>query len=176
MITYERLRDVLDYDEETGLFTWTNPPGYKTVPGASAGSETKRGYVCIQIDGIKYKAHRLAWLYSKGYMTENEIDHINRIKNDNRICNLREVSRQCNVVNRGEQKNNTSGVIGVYRYKATGKWGACITITKSRKHLGFFNSKIDASMARYNAEIDYKFYKCNTISSAYQYLKKHGAI
>lgn len=75
------------------------------------------GYVQIKISGKLYHAHRLAWLYVYGYMPEKEIDHINRIRDDNRIANLREATSQLNSLNTGIYKNNTSGSKGIYYNK-----------------------------------------------------------
>lgn len=112
-LTYERLNEPLDYNPETGEFIWKSPNNRRVRVGAVAGTLGHMGYCIITIDGKHYRAHRLAWLYVNGYTPENGVDHINRVKNDNRICNLREVSQQCNIRNSKRACTNTSGVCGV---------------------------------------------------------------
>lgn len=99
-MTAEFLRSVLSYDPETGLFAWICKPGIPRVPGISAGTEMKEGYIRIQINRHSYKAHRLAWLYMTGAWPDGEVDHINRMRNDNRWVNLRVGSRSQNQANR----------------------------------------------------------------------------
>jgi len=93
---------LLTYDPYTGLFTWLVDAYSNKVKGKIAGS-IKEGYINISIDRKLYRAHRLAWLYVNGVFP-SEIDHINRVKSDNRICNLREVSRSENCQNRSTSK------------------------------------------------------------------------
>ena len=111
-LTQERLKEVLRYDAEgTGMFVRaTRQRGCRV--GEVVGSFDPFGYIKIGVDAKDYLAHRLAWLYVYGYMSENLIDHINRNPADNRISNLREVSQQCNMRNTGTPKHNTSGVKG----------------------------------------------------------------
>lgn len=178
MVTYIQLREEVHYNSETGIFKWRKGKRGRKANGI-AGSLEPNGYVRICIDYKKYPAHRLAWLYVHGYMPENEIDHINRVRNDNRICNLREVSRLCNIRNCSVSKDNTSGITGVNyveNWGPKGKWRATIAINKNRIVLGAFDEKVDAAKVRWEAEKHYNFPNCNTTSSAYEYLKKHGAI
>lgn len=175
MITYERLREVLDYDEETGVFTWKVRNGFK-MSGMEAGTINHDGYKRIAIDKRHYMAHRLAWLYIHGYFPEHEIDHIDRDPSNNKINNLRESSRSCNCSNRNVRSDSSSGVTGVLFRKDNGMWTSNIVILGKRTHLGQFKTKLNAAKARYMAELDSGFELCNTTSSAYQYLKKHGAI
>lgn len=81
----ETLKSILKYDAFSGLFSWA-VKRQKVVVGSVAGSKNSLGYVQIKISGKLYHAHRLAWLYVYGYMPEKEIDHINRIRDDNRIA------------------------------------------------------------------------------------------
>lgn len=168
MLTQERLRELLDYDPETGVFTWrVSRRGAKK--GCVAGS-LSHGYIHIRVDEKPYRAHRLAWLYMHGYFPENQIDHINRVRDDNRIINLREVSIQCNARNRGVRSTNTSGVVGVYWYKAIKKWRVQIKADGKNLHLGYYRNLPDAVLSRWNAEVKHEFPNCNSDSSAYQYL------
>jgi len=91
MLTTDRLRELLDYDTETGLFRWKTPTNNRITVGSLAGQNHPKGYTRIGVDGAKYLAHRLAWLYVHGVWPINQIDHINRMKTDNRINNLRDV-------------------------------------------------------------------------------------
>lgn len=163
----ERLKELLHYDSEIGIFTWAKSGAKK---GNIAGNINRRGYRRIWIDDKQYKASRLAWLYMEGYWPEHEVDHRNRIKHDDRWENLRHVSRQCNIRNRYIQNNNKSGITGVCWKKRDKKWMAHITISGKNIYLGYFNSRFDAAKARWNAEVKYGFPDCNIISSAYSYL------
>ncbi|RLC88294.1 MAG: hypothetical protein DRJ03_03335 [Chloroflexi bacterium] len=170
ILTQERLKELLDYDSETGVFTRrVSRGGCKS--GSVTGTLIKKGYVQITVHGKIYKAHRLAWLYTYGYFPENDVGHKNRIKNDNRIDNLREASRQCILRNAKLRSTNTSGVTGVYYYKPTKKWAAHIKTSQKLIHLGYFTNFAQAVQARWDAEVKYNFPNCNTTSTAYQYLQ-----
>ena len=94
-ITQDRLKEEVWYDPLTGIFTRKKGSRAGKV-GAIAGSLTSYGYIRVSICSKFYMAHRLAWLYVYGYLPENSIDHINGVRNDNRLANLQEVSRACN--------------------------------------------------------------------------------
>ncbi len=138
-----RLRAVLEYDPDTGGFTWTK--GNKP-----AGYLHSSGYVLIRIDGVSYRAHRLAWLYVHGVWPEDQIDHINRTRADNRISNLREATPQGNAANRGARAGSKSGYPGVTWYARYNKWQACRRHGGKIKHLGYFDCP-DAAHAAYLA-------------------------
>lgn len=174
-LTQDRLKELLDYDPETGVFTWkirVNNKKIRTV----AGSIDKEGYCIICLDGKKHRSHRLAFLYMEGYLPENCVDHIDRNKNNNKWDNLREVSHTCNMRNRDIQKNNKSGIIGISWNKRDNNWLASIRISNKSFYLGYYINLIDAVKARWQAEKKYNFPTCNTTSSAYLFLKNHGAI
>lgn len=105
-LTVERLREVLDYSPESGQFIWLISSSPNCKPGQVAGTTTARGYRQIRVDGTTYLAHRLAWLHATGAWPQEHIDHINGITADNRLVNLRDVSRFVNAQNakKGEQK------------------------------------------------------------------------
>ena len=132
---------MLNYNPRTGLFTWVRSSGNKRE-GDIAGNFDR--YVLIMLDGKRYYAHRLAWLYVHGEWPEGEIDHINRNKHDNRIENLR-------LVTSAENKWNVGGAVGVSFYKRTGKWTAQMRTNGKWKRLGYFDS-------REAAEAVYRFY------------------
>jgi hypothetical protein len=172
VLTQERLKKVLRYNPETGIFTRYlsnrgNPIKIKV------GCKHHRGYIVMGVDGVWFLAHRLAWLYCYGYLPENGIDHINRDQADNRIKNLREVSQSCNIRNTGVYINNTSGVKGVHFNKASEKWRVQISVNKKQRHLGFSSDFFEAVCIRLAAEQCLNWSKCDSNSSAYRYVKKN---
>lgn len=175
-IAYERLRDVLDYDANTGLFTWKKTVSNVRVGSVAGCMNNGNGYISIGIDKKIYYAHRLAWLYIYGYLPEHGIDHIDRNKKNNKINNLREANQSCNMRNTGNQKNNTSGVKGVNLSSSKNKWRSRVKINKKEICIGIFENFNDAVKARWEAEKKYGFPDCCTGSSAYIYLKENGLI
>lgn len=175
-MTQDRLKELLYYDPETGIFRWKINRGGKVKVGGKAGFYKEDEYSVIGVDHKTYLSHRLVFLYMEGYFPENDIDHINRIKDDNRWCNLREVSHQCNMRNCKLQSNNISGVTGVNYHKGICKWRSIITINDKQIHLGYYKNFYDAVKARWQAEVKYEFPNCNTTSSAYEYLKEHNQL
>lgn len=151
-ISQERLIELLIYDPETGAFTWRTQFNNCVKKGSLAGTLCTSGYVLICLDGRRYKAHRLAWLYVYGRFPSKDIDHINRVRSDNRILNLREASDHQNGQNRSINKNNKSGFKGVCWHKATGKWQASIRVNYKTIHLGLFDTIELAAKARKEAE------------------------
>lgn len=136
MLTTERLRELLHYDPESGDFSWRASDGGR-VAGRPVGSKNAFGYLRIRVDGRRYMAHRLAWLHVHGEWPEGEIDHRNRVKDDNRIANLRPVSRSENMQNRVHaRRDNKSGFLGAQR--ARGAWMARITVDGKERRFGHF--------------------------------------
>lgn len=115
-LTQEGLKQVLNYDPLSGVFTWKNPKqkGLNTTT-TRAGTQKVSGYRNIQIDNRMYREHRLAWLYVYGILPTKSLDHINGIKNDNRITNLREATPRQNNLNKGVSPRSTTGFKGVSR-------------------------------------------------------------
>ncbi|MHC9085387.1 HNH endonuclease [Luteimonas sp. RIT-PG2_3] len=140
-VTEERLREKLSYCADTGHFQWRHSVRGNS-PGLVAGSKHSNGYIKICVDGRDYLAHRLAWMYVHGCIPDGEIDHIDGCKSNNRISNLRVVSREVNARRHPMRPNNTSGYRGVSR--DWGKWKATIKVDGKRIHLGMFD---DASVA-----------------------------
>jgi len=144
-LTQEQLQQLLSYDPDTGIFTNLKSRGRVKI-GSVAGSKYSNGYICIAIDSKRYLAHRLIWLYVYGEFPANQIDHINEVKDDNRLVNLRLATSQENQHNKSSpQTNNTSGYLGVYWNKPRGKWIARIQVNGKNKHLGLFNTAEEAS-------------------------------
>lgn len=146
-LTAERIRELLDYDPNTGIFTWRIKRSGTALAGSVAGWMRPDGYLVISIDDKPYKAHRLAWLLATGKWPTRAIDHINQIKGDNRICNLREVNASESCQNRPLFRNNTSGFRGVSWHKKVGRWFAYIKHLGKRHFLGYFDTPEEASAA-----------------------------
>ena len=170
-LTQERVKELLDYDPNTGLFRWKVPRGRCKV-GDIAGTIRGDGYRNIMIDYKQYLASRLAWLYMEGHFPEYECDHENRVKDDNKWDNIRHVSRQCNNRNRGRLKNNTSGVTGIHWSQQRGHWIAQIMISGKTKFLGHFKDFTGAVKARWEAEVECDWPGCNDHTDAYCYLNQ----
>ncbi len=146
MVTSVRLKQVLHYEPETGVFRWITGRNTSKI----AGSPNRRGYIRIQIggrNGREYYAHRLVWLYVHGKWPRNEIDHINGKVNDNRLQNLREATRSQNLGNMSLHKDSTSGLKGVYFHKKDRKWMARICKNHHEIYLGSFDDPIAAHQA-----------------------------
>ena len=195
-LTQEELKKVLHYDPKTGEFMWRernieyfrdfkdpiriHNAWNSKYSGKITGTK-KDGYIIISYKkkGYKkelYRAHRLAFLYMEGYYPENKIDHINRIRDDNRWCNLREVSDRCSLINRGLCYNNTSGVAGVKWDERDKLWRSYVSINSKYKHVGCFKDFNMAVKARWLAEKKYKYLNCISNSSAYIYLVENNLI
>jgi hypothetical protein len=121
MLTAQLLRELADYDPKSGLFRRKVTKG-RWKAGSFMGAQHTNGYISINVAGCKAYAHRLAWLYTYGEWPQGEIDHINRVRYDNRIENLRDVSRAENCHNNGKRGDNTTGRPGVFYNKRTKKW------------------------------------------------------
>jgi|WetSurMetagenome_2_1015567.scaffolds.fasta_scaffold45770_2 hypothetical protein len=145
-LTAEELRCILDYSPETGKFTWKKQISPKTICGNEAGWVSQRGYVMIDINKKRYRAHRLAWLYIYGEWP-TRIDHRDTNPENNAIKNLRPCTQSQNLGNIGISKHNTSGYKGVHLHKLTGKWRAAIIHQNKYIHLGLFVKIEDAAAA-----------------------------
>ena len=146
---YEKARELLSYNPDTGFFTWKVKVAKNIKVGDKAGSENNHGYIQIQVNGKLLLAHRLSWYFIHNELP-NVIDHINHTKDDNRIINLRFCTQAENLRNQGKQSNNTSGYKGVSWHKPSRKWVAKININGKRKYLGSFNCPKEASEAYEN--------------------------
>ena len=144
------LHQLFNYDPESGHFTWLEPMAQSVKPGDRAGYTKDGKYRFVKIGSKAYAEHRLAWLYMTGSWPEFEIDHRNRIKNDNRFENLRAVTRKQNSENANFRGDNVSGFRGVSWF--AGKWAAYITHFGKKINLGAFSEIEDAKKARLKAE------------------------
>ena len=154
-LTAEYLRSILHYDQETGIFTWKVSTSNRVKAGDVAGSQNGHGYLLIQLQSRKYLAHRLAWLHTHGVWPKDQLDHVNRVRTDNRLDNLREVSHKQNQQNRSTNSDNTSGYPGVYWNKRVSKWQASIAHNQKNIHLGYFTNIEEAIAARKAGELKY---------------------
>jgi len=171
MIT--QLKEVLEYNTDTGIFTWIGSPAKNVAIGDMAGTPDKDGYIMIRINRRRYMAHRLAILYTDGYMPELTVDHIDRIPWHNWRLNLREASYQCQNRNCGMNTRNTSGIKGISWHKMGGRWIAKICVDRRYKSLGLYDTLLDASYARFAAEQCLGFQDCDLNSSAKMYIEQH---
>jgi hypothetical protein len=149
-LTAERLRELLHYDPLTGLFRRLKQCG-SSWKGDIAGT-VHRGYIVISIDGRNHKAHRLAWLYVHGKWPDDQIDHRDRDKANNRFANLRAATNKQNHENLNMPRNNTSGHRGVYWYKPYSKWIVFVGHNNNQVFVGYFDSIAEAVAARKKAE------------------------
>ena len=166
MLTAERLRELLHYDPETGVFTWRVANGRRVQVGTDAGYIDHQGYRRIRIDYALYRGHRLAWLHVHGEWPVDQIDHVNGARDDNRIANLRECTCAENQQNRSVHVVNTSGYPGVSRHKQSGKWVAHISLHSRRKYLGIFTSPEAAAEAYRIAKAKYHTFNPETRSTS----------
>jgi hypothetical protein len=150
-VSHARVTQLLNYQPETGEFTWRESRGTSIKVGMAAGS-IRDGYVCIWIDGISYKAHRLAFLHMTGQWPTEFVDHIDGDRANNRWANLREATCSGNNQNRGLGVNNRSGFLGVGWKKAEQKWQARIRVAGKLKHLGYFDDPTAAAAAYADAK------------------------
>lgn len=172
-LTQERLKELLNYDKLTGIFTWKERNTIKKGSGCNTwnsrfsgkecGHINPKGYMQMSIDKKVYSSHRLAWLYVYGCFPKDQIDHINGIKYDNSICNLREATNSENQQNqrKAQSNNKSTGLLGSYMYKnknITKKYRAQIRYDNKIKFIGSFDTAIEAHEAYLIAKKQYHEY------------------
>tara|TARA_R110000737_G_C14381721_1_gene450659 strand:+ start:138 stop:686 length:549 start_codon:yes stop_codon:yes gene_type:complete len=172
----EMLHRLLHCDPVMGVLTWKprtpdlfNESKYSAdrlctrwntrLAGKFALYTISDGYKTGRIFNRNYKAHRVIWAMVHGKWPADQIDHINGIRGENRIENLREVTNAENMRNAAMPRINTSGVVGVHWYEKNGRWVAQIKANGKTKHLGSFIDKADAIAARAAAEIEYGYHE-----------------
>lgn len=171
MIDPLTLRDLLEYNPESGEMLWRNRPRdmfssdrdhllwNAKHAGRAAFTCVNGGYRRGLIFGRAYKAHRVAWAYVHGEWPADEVDHINGDRQDNRICNLRVVTKQENMRNQKRRYDNRSGVTGVDFREKTGSWRARIRAGGKLKALGHFDTWEAAVAARKAAERQFGYHE-----------------
>jgi len=145
-ITRARLRELLDYNKETGEFRWRKRISRAVQAGDPAGTLDKDGYRKIAIAGRQYRAHQLAWLHKTGTWCSHVIDHRDCDPSNNRWANLRSATISQNNANRRLHRNNKCGFKGVIR-NHIGRWVAAIYKDGRRYHLGSFGTPQEAHAA-----------------------------
>jgi hypothetical protein len=170
-ITPELCRQLLRYEPETGKFYWNerdrsffaSQRSFASWNTKYAGNEallqfSSDGYLRGVVMWQTLRAQRVAWAISYGVWPTGDVDHINGVKTDNRICNLRDVPRQVNSQNRRRRQNNSSGFNGVRLMPHNGRWRATIQADGQNVHLGVFETKEDAAAARKSAEARFGYH------------------
>lgn len=160
MITQAELKDNFNYNYKTGELSWiyaSKRGGFKA--GRICNCLDVHGYIQINFNGKIYKGHRLVWLYVNGEFPDNQIDHINHNRADNRIENLRCVNNFENHLNRPLQSNNKYGIAGIYLNKRVNRYYAYITYKGKRINLGGFKTVDEAIFVRKQANINYGFHE-----------------
>lgn len=147
-ITAERLKKLVSYDPDTGEFIRIARVKGARI-GRVAGHIKDNGYIHFSVDGKKYGAHRLAWLYMTGDIPSGDIDHIDGNRANNKFSNLRCVDRSTNLENsrRAKSHNRGSGLLGAYLIKRTGRYHSKITVRGRSVSLGCFDTAQQAHEA-----------------------------
>lgn len=147
MLDQSRLKKLLIYDPETGVFLRNGVAATNKMFMAKAGSVQKNGYVRICVDGWYYYAHRLAFLYMTGEWPVSNVDHVDRNRANNAWDNLRTATFPQNATN--SDRHNKHGLRGVAfrKDRANKPWSAGITVNKRRRHLGYFATAEEAHAA-----------------------------
>lgn len=156
-ISHQRLRELLNYEADTGYFTWKYPPRGR-VAGRVAGCKRADGYILIRLDGHLYLAHRLAWLYANGEMPVDLLDHIDGDPSNNRLSNLRPATAAQNQQNREAIRisgDYSSRFVGVSWSKQHQSWEACLVKDRRRFRLGLFEREDQAAEAYISAKMKY---------------------
>lgn len=167
----ELLKQLIDYNPETGVLLWLDRTYSSFAAGRYSREATGKawntryagspalahanneGYLMGNLYGRRVSSHRVAWAIYYGEWPQEgvEIDHINGVKSDNRICNLRIATRCENRQNIGIQKNNTSGAKGVSWSKCNGSWRVRVMVGKKSRHIGYYADFEEAIQARQDA-------------------------
>lgn len=172
-ITVEAIFDAFEYDRSTGrLFRKVRKGGaVELYPTSSVPN--KPGYLRVSMGSqVRLLQHRVIWCLVYGYLPENDIDHIDRDKTNNKIENLREVSTSCNIRNSPVRSDNTSSVKGVCLFRRTSKWA----VTIADKHLGYFSDFTEAVAHRLAAEQCLGWEGCDSTSSALIHMRSRIAV
>jgi hypothetical protein len=156
-VSVDRLRELFEYREGM-LFRKVNVRGKRYPAGSRAGYLKSNGYRVVRVDTVLFGEHRLVFTLTTGGWPLDDIDHIDGNGSNNRIENLRDVTRQVNRKNTRQLDSNTSGICGVGWHKAESKWRADIVVNFKSKHLGFFTHIEDAIAARKAAETKFGFH------------------
>lgn len=150
MLTRDRALELVRYDPETGLFAWAvarGRNGNRVRAGEPAGSPDGSGYIRVTVDGVKHRAHRLAFLLMTGDMPA-QVDHINGERSDNRWCNLRAADATVNARNAAKRRDGKNPATGVRLHPSYRKWEARCSLGGKYRTIGFFDTAAEAIAAR----------------------------
>ena len=172
MLTQKRLKELLHYDPETGIFTWRAKRSGVIRGNMVAGGVNGAGYIHIKIQGKSHKAHRLAFLYMEGYFPEYHVDHKYGIKDDNRWSEISHVTRACNLQNSKLYSSNSSGFSGVNWNKRSKRWLSWAMLNGQSISLGYHPTALDAALARLTWEMQCSKWTCNHRSELVIAIKK----
>ena len=150
----QRIKSVLTYDKDSGLFTWIKDVSSRAMTGQIAGTRVN-GYICISVFGKRYQAHRLAFALVNDKFPILMIDHRNGVIDDNRWLNLREATNSQNTCNSATSSRNTTGIKGVSYDKSRNLYRARIDVNGIAIRLGRFDSIEEASQAVFDARLFY---------------------
>ncbi len=145
-LTQDLVRTLFSYDQGTGDLVWKAPRSNRIKPGMPVKNVDSKGYFRVTIGCSQYRVHRVIWLYVHGTFPSGLIDHINRDRTDNRLCNLRHCTDFQNVGNRALHRNNKTGFKGVFVSKP-GKFTAQIMHNRKARHIGYFKTPEEAHAA-----------------------------
>jgi HNH endonuclease/AP2 domain len=146
-LTASRVRELFTYNKSTGILRRRITRNQHSKKGSHSTAVDRDGYLIVGIDYKIYRAHRVIWLYVNGQWPKGDCDHINRIKTDNRIANLRDVTRSQNKQNQLVCKNNKCGIKGVYWSEKYKRWFASIGHLGEQIYIGQFKTIEEASDA-----------------------------
>jgi hypothetical protein len=155
MIDQETIQKLFYYHAESGMLIWRFGNGRNVKPWQEVKALNGHEYYSAKIQGKSYLAHRLIWLYVHGKFPDKYIDHKNKIRNDNRLCNLRDVNTTDNAQNISLPSHNTSGHIGVSWIKTHKSWTVYIKVDGKNKWLGYYKDLEQAVAARKAGEAKY---------------------
>lgn len=153
MISHAEVLEALIYDPQTGIFKWKTA-GRKRTIGVEVGSWDMYGYKTVRLAKKSYKLHRLAWFYINGEWPKYDIDHINGIRSDNRIENLRDVPRKMNLENQVKLRNrpNKTRLMGAYVDNKNGRFYSRISQNDKSIYLGSYKTAEEAHEAYLDAK------------------------
>jgi len=174
MLTQNYIKKLVHYCPDTGVFTRLLKSGNGYRNGAINNKPSTHGYLRISINNRQITEHRLAFLYMNGYFPENDVDHIDGVKTNNKWSNLREVSPSCNLQNTAIFSSNTSGFPGVHLTSTKKQWEASITIKGNSVYIGRFTDVMEAALARMTCELNHPGWTCDMRNSLMKAIRDNG--
>lgn len=170
-LTQDVLKELLHYDPETGIFTWKRRDRkwfktdghWKTWNTKNCGNKCESmdayGYIRIAVFRERYRCHKLVVLYMQGHLPEDQVDHGNGIRSDNRWKNLEECSNAKNCLNKRINYRSKLGLFGLFWYERYNSYQVYINHQKKRLHLGYYEDFFEACCTRKSAELKYKYHE-----------------